>query len=71
MNAVGLQEPTAASTDFSFDMTIPPIGGQALAAVAFLGRFDSDVIGAFELNDVRGGPGHAGVATARGVGGET
>jgi hypothetical protein len=49
-------------------VAVPPVGGEAIAAVFFRRVINGDVIGAFELDDVRGEPGHAGIAAAFGVG---
>ena len=70
MNAGGLKKATVADADFLGDMTIPPIGGQAVAAVVFLGWFDSNVIRAFEVDNVLRKPSLVRVATAECIGGE-
>jgi hypothetical protein len=50
MDAVKLEEFAEVGSDLFLDVTVPPVGGQAIRAV--LVPVESDVVWAFELNDV-------------------
>ena len=68
VNAVGLQQTAIADAYLLCDMTVPPVGSEAIGAIFLGGRIDSDVIRTFELDYVGSPTGNTGITAAQEVG---
>ena len=59
-----MEQTSVALANLLGDVAIPPIGGKAIIAIVGVGRFDGDVIGASQFDDIWSVPGDSRKATA-------
>ena len=69
-HAIRLEQAAIADAGLAFDVAVPPVGGQPVAAVVFRRRIDRDVVRAVQLDRVRALALRAGVSAARDPGEE-
>ena len=69
VDAVELEESAVVGTDFSLDVTVPPVGGEFVGSVfrCFYGTVGGDVVGTFEADDEFAVAGAVGEAASLGV----